>query len=270
MGDSALPNDTHPELTNPVLDRMRAGDAALGMNVRLGRSADIARIAKSTGHDFIFIDVQHGIFDLETIAHIANTALAIGIAPLVRVRSVDDPDVSMLLDNGVNGIVFPDVNTAEEARRAVDTCKFPPVGRRSAGGSMPQFDYRPVPVGDMVAQLNASTLIVCMIETTEGVENAEAIAAVDGVDVLHVGSNDLLLDMGKPGQFDDPDIIDAQNRVIDAARTHGKFAGCGGNRDIERQAAIVQRGAQFLTTQTDIAFLSASARQWTAGIREKL
>ena len=76
-----MPDDTHSELTNPVLDRMRSGDVALGMNVRLGRSADIARIAKSTGHDFVFIDAQHGIFGLETIAHIANAALALGIAP---------------------------------------------------------------------------------------------------------------------------------------------------------------------------------------------
>ena len=257
-------------LVNPVLEKMRAGDVALGFNVRLGRSADIARIAKSTGHDFVFIDVQHGIFNLETIAHIANASLALGVAPLVRVRSVDDPDVSMLLDNGVNGIVFPDVNTPEKARRAVDRCKFPPTGKRSAGGSMPQFDYRAVPVGEAVAQLNASTLIVCMIETVEGVENAEAIAAVDGVDVLHVGSNDLLINMGKPGQFEDPDMVAAQNRVIDAAKTHGKFAGCGGNRDMERQAQIIKRGAQFITTQTDIAFLSAAARQWTEGVRELL
>ena len=265
-----MSDDTPAKLVNPVLERLRAGEAAFGMNLRLGRSADIARIAKATGHDFVFIDVQHGIFNLETIAHIANAALALGVAPLVRVRSVDDPDVSMLLDNGVTGIVFPDVNTAAEARRAVDRCKFPPIGKRSAGGAMPHFDYRAVPIGEAVQQLNDSTLIVCMIETVEGVENAEAIAAVDGVDVLHVGSNDLLLDMGKPGQFEDPEIVAAQNRVIDAAKAHGKFAGCGGNRDVRRQAEIVKRGAQFLTTQTDIAFLSLAARQWTEGVRKLL
>src|SRR5579863_6597281 len=105
------------QLTNPVKERMKAGEAALGMNIRLGRSADIARIAKATGHDFIFIDVQHSIFSLETIAHIAHTALAIGVAPLVRVRRCDDPDPSLPLDNGALGIVFPDVNNAAEARR---------------------------------------------------------------------------------------------------------------------------------------------------------
>jgi hypothetical protein len=100
-------------LSNPLKEMMKAGKVALGMNVRLARSGDIARIAKSSGHDFIFIDRQHAIFTLETIAHIAHTALGCGITPLVRVRSVDDQDVQVLLDNGVMGIVYPDVNTAD-------------------------------------------------------------------------------------------------------------------------------------------------------------
>lgn len=113
---------------NPVKTLMRAGKVALGMNVRLARSGDIARIAKSSGHDFIFIDCQHPLFNLETIGHIAQAALGCGIAPLVRVRSCDDSDTSLLLDNGVTGIVFPDISTAEEAQRAVDRARFPPLG----------------------------------------------------------------------------------------------------------------------------------------------
>src|SRR5262245_8720098 len=106
-------------LLNPAKERMKAGGVALGLSVRLARSADVARIAKATGHDFIFIDGQHSIFNLETIAHIAQAALAIGVAPVVRVRGVDDPDISMLLDNGVTGIVFPDVSTVAQAKKAV-------------------------------------------------------------------------------------------------------------------------------------------------------
>ena len=255
------------KLTNPAKERMRAGQPALGMNIRLGRSADIARIAKNTGHDFIFIDIQHSIFNLETIVHIAQTALAIGIAPLVRVRSVNDPDVSLLLDNGVAGIVFPDVGTAADARRAVEICRFAPLGRRSVSGGYPHFDYRSVPVAQVMPALDEHCLLVCMIETVEGLENVEKIAAVKGVDVIHVGSNDLLVNMGKPGKFDDPQIVAAQERAIAAAKAHGKFAGIGGNRDVERQAAAVKKGCLFVTTQSDIGFLSAAASQWTSGVR---
>ena len=201
-------------LANPVKETLKAGGVSLGMTVRLGRSPDIARIAKATGHDFVFIDTQHSIFDLETIAAIAHTALAIGIAPLVRVRGMDDPDVSLLLDNGVTGIIYPDVANAAEARKAVDTCKFAPIGKRSVVGGYPHFDYRAVPLTESVPQLNDVCLLVCMIETVEGLNNVEEIAAVDGVDVLHVGSNDLLVNMGKPGKFDDPAIVAAQDRVI--------------------------------------------------------
>src|SRR5262249_59570000 len=125
------------ELSNPVKARMVAGDAALGLIVRLARSGDVARIAKTSGHDFIFMERQHSLFTLETIGHIAQAALGCGVAPLVRARSCDDPDVSVILDNGATGIVFPDVNSAADAQRAVNASKFAPVGRRSVGGAYP-------------------------------------------------------------------------------------------------------------------------------------
>ena len=255
-------------LSNPVKDRMRADQPALGMNVRLGRSADIARIARATGHDFIFIDVQHSIFGLETLGHIAQTALACDIAPLVRVRSFEDPDVTVLLDNGVTGIVFPDINNAEEARAAVNRCKFAPIGRRSVTGGYPHFDYRSVPLTQSIPLLNDATLVVCMIETLEGLQNIEEIAAVDGVDVVHVGTNDLLVAMGKPGEFDDPEIVQIMDRVIAATEANGKHAGAGGNRSVDRQAHLVRRGVRFLTTQSDIGFLATSANAWTSGVRD--
>ncbi len=257
-------------MTESLKEMLAAGKPVLGINVRASRSADVAHIAKTSGHQFLFIDCQHAIFDLETIAHMAQTAHAIGIPALVRVRSVADQDVSLLLDNGVSGIVFPDVNTAEDARRAVAAARFAPIGRRSVGGAYARFDFRAMPTGELMQRLNDETLLVCMIETTEGLANLDAIAAVPGFDVLHVGSNDLLADMGKPGQFDCPEIVEAQARVIAAARANGKFAGCGGNRDVARQAAAIRAGAQFVTTQTDIAFMMTAASQWVRGVREAL
>jgi 2-keto-3-deoxy-L-rhamnonate aldolase RhmA len=257
-------------LVNPVTERMRGGEVALGMNVRLARSADIARIAKATGHDFIFIDGQHSIFSRETIGHIAQTALACGISPLTRVLSVDDLDTPLLLDNGVTGIVFPDVNSAAEARRAVAKAKFPPLGRRSVGGGYPHFDYRSMPLTESLPILNELALVVCMIETREGLANVEEIAAVNGVDVIHVGTNDLLTAMGKPGKFGDPEIVAAIERVIDAAISHGKFAGVGGDRNVERQLRFIRRGARFITTHSDIGFLMAEASRVTGELRGAL
>ena len=143
-----------PHFVNPVKERLKAGEVVLGITVRMARSAEIARIAKTTGHDFLFIDVQHSIYNLETISHIAQTAMAIGVAPLVRVRGINDPDVSLLLDNGVMGIIYPDVNTAADAKRAVEVCRFAPLGKRSVCGGYPHFDYRAVPLTQSVPQLD--------------------------------------------------------------------------------------------------------------------
>jgi 2-keto-3-deoxy-L-rhamnonate aldolase RhmA len=257
-------------LVNPVIERMKAGEVALGMNIRLARSGDIASIARTTGHDFLFLDAQHAIFSLETLAHIAQAARSAGVAPLVRVRSCDDPDTSLLLDAGVTGIVFPDINTAGQARKAVDTAKFPPLGKRSVSGGYSLFDFRTLPLAEVTRTLNENTLVVCMIETREGLANVEEIAAIEGVDVIHVGCNDLLVNMGKPGAFGDPEIVAAVERVIAVASAHGKFAGLGGDRNVARQVQFIRKGVKFMTTQTDIGFLMAEASRRTGELRQAL
>ncbi len=257
-------------MNNPALERMRAGEVALGMVVRLGRSGDIARIAKATGHDFIFIDAQHAIYNRETIAHIAQAALGCGVTPMVRTRGAHDPDTPVLLDGGVTGVVVPDVNSVADARRAVAAVRFAPLGRRSAAGALPMFDFRSLPQGDMIAALDRNTLLVCMIETVEGLSNVEEIAKVDGIDVLHVGCNDLLTDMGQAGAFGSPQMIAAVERVMAAAKANGKFSGFGGDRDPERQARFIRAGARFVTTHTDIAYLMAEATRRVETLRAAL
>lgn len=259
-----------PKLSNPAIEAMRSGKAAMGLSVRLARSPEIVRIAKATGHHFLFIDGQHAVFNAETIVNLASTALAIGVAPMVRVRSPTDADVPMLLDNGVSGIIFPDVNTAAEARRCVEMTKFAPIGRRSVGAVFPQFNGEAVPIADAIREINASTVCCVMVETAKGLENVEAIAKVPGIDVIHVGTNDLMVDLGKPGRLDDPAVDAALDRVIAVCKAHDIYAGCGGIRDVARQAAVIRRGARFLTTQSDTGFLLAAAKAWTDGVNAKV
>jgi len=263
-------SSTSPSIPNPAKDRLLAGEVVLGMNVRIVRSGDIALLAKTTGHDFIFIDMQHSLFTVETVGHIAQVALANGVTPMVRVGSVDDPLTSVLLDNGVTGIVFPDVNDAAEAKRAVDRCRYPPVGRRSVGGGYPMFDYRPTSTADAVPVLDRAVLIACMIETREGLENVEEIAAVGGYDVLHVGSNDLLAALGMPGAFGCPEHLAALDRVLAAAKAHGKIAGVGGDRNLARQVEFIRKGMRFVTTNSEIAFMLAEGTRVTTELRKAL
>ncbi|MCC6533604.1 MAG: aldolase [Burkholderiales bacterium] len=261
---------TPVSLANPVKECFKAGQPALGMLSRLGRTGDIARLAKTTGHDFVMIDMQHALYNIETVGHIAQAALGCGIAPLARVRGCDDQDTAVLLDNGIMGIVFPDVNSAAEAKRAVDRAKYPPIGRRSVAGAVPMFDFRPVAAADSVRALNDNTLVVCMIETPEGLANVDEIAAVAGVDVIHVGSSDLLTAMGTPGAYGTPEHLAALDKVMAAAKKHGKVAGVGGDRNIARQVDFIRKGARFLTTNSDIAFVLAEGTRVTGELRKAL
>jgi len=257
-------------VANIALERMKAGKVALGMIVRVVRSGEIALIAKATDHDFIFIDNQHALFDLQTIHQMALAAMGAGVTPLVRVRSFDDPDIGRLLDSGVMGIVVPDVNSAAEAERVVAAAKFPPFGRRSIGGPSPVLGLNAVPAAAAMAVLNRTTMIVCMIETPEAVANLDSIAAVKGIDVLHIGCNDLLVDMGKPGQFECPEITEAISMVLAAAKPRGIQVGLGGDKDIGRQKAWIEKGVRFITTQSDMALLTADAARRTGELRKAI
>lgn len=234
------------------------------------RTGDIACIAKTTGHDFVMIDLQHSPFSVETASAIAHVALGCGVAPVIRVRSCDDPDTAVMLDNGVTGIVFPDISTAAQAKRAVNRARLPPVGHRSVAGGYPIFDYRPVSIADAVPAINARTLVACMIEAREGLENIEEIAAVDGIDVIHVGSADLLTALGRPGPFGSPEHIAAVDRVIAACKKHGKVPGVGGDRNVNRQADSIRKGARFITTNSEIAFIIAEASRVAGELRKAI
>jgi 2-keto-3-deoxy-L-rhamnonate aldolase RhmA len=113
-------------------------------------------------------------------------------------------------------------------------------------------------------------LVVCMIETPEGVKNVEEIAKVDGVDVIHIGANDLLTAMGKPGAFGDPEGAKVIDRVISVTAANGKIPGMGGDRNIPRQMEYIRKGARFLTTNSDIAFILAEGTRVTTELRRAL
>ena len=249
---------------------MRAGEVALGLVVRLARSGEIAAIAKASGHDFLFIDTQHALFSLETIGHIIHASLGSGVATIVRVPRFDDPDIAKLLDAGASGIIVADVATAEQARRIVEACRFPPTGKRSVQSTYSVTGYRPYPIAELLQEVERKTLVSCMIETMEGVRNLDEIASVDGVDMIHIGCTDLLADMGKPGRFDDPEMLNVVHRVISVCRDKGKFAGLGGDRDLGRLAGYFAKGLSLYTTQTDITYLIEAASARTRALRQAI
>jgi 2-keto-3-deoxy-L-rhamnonate aldolase RhmA len=253
---------------NAVKDKLAAGQLVLGLSIRLLRTPDAAKIAKATDHDFLFIDMEHSALSFESVVDMSVAALDSGITPIVRVIGHDHWQASRVLDCGAMGVVVPHVNTGAEARRAVDACKYPPLGHRSMSAGFPHFDFQALPPAQAARLHNDNILVVVMVETAEAIDNVDEIAATEGVDVVHIGSNDLLADIGLPGQFDHPRVAQMYQQVIEACRRHGKHAGLGGVRDAALCKRYLRLGFRFMTTNSDLAFLLAGASQRTAELRK--
>jgi 2-keto-3-deoxy-L-rhamnonate aldolase RhmA len=259
-----------PLLRNPLTETLQAGRLGLAMIVKQVQSVDIAVAARSCGYDAINVDLEHSVISEAAAAQICVTALHLGITPLVRVPSHDRHYANRILDAGAMGIVAPHVESAEQAREIVRACKFAPLGERSVAGSWPHLGYQSWPADAVRDLLNATTTVIVMLETPEAVARADEIAAVPGVDILHVGSTDLCDAMGMPGAFADPALERAFEGVIAACRRHGRFAGAGGLGTVpDVMQRMVRLGVRFVTAGNEWAFMLAAARQ-RAGLLRRM
>ncbi|MCJ0763413.1 HpcH/HpaI aldolase family protein [Variovorax terrae] len=252
---------------NRTKARLQEGGLALGMGLRQARTVDIATIAGTSGFDWLFIDMEHNSMSIDTACQIAMAAVATGVTPLVRVPGHQHYHCARALDNGALGVVVPHVDTAEEARAIVDACRYPPMGHRSIAGNMPGLGFASLPVGEATQRMNDETLVVVMLETPKAIENADEIAAVEGIDVLLVGTNDLCAEMGIHGDFANPRVPEAYRKVLAACARHGKHPGMGGVYDPKLMAEYIGLGMRFILSGNDLAFLMAGARERSSMLR---
>ncbi len=252
---------------NHALERLRAGELALGVGLRQARTVDTGKVMRTCGFDWLFVDMEHNTMSIDTAVQICVAAQDAGITPLVRVPGFQHFHASRVLDGGAQGIVVPHVDTVEVARQMVSACRYPPVGHRSVTGALPQIDFESRPLADATPAINAATLLVLMIETPEAVENAESIAAIDGVDALLVGTNDLCMEMGIPGEVGHARVIEAQRHVIEACRAHGKHPGLGGVYDPALMQRYVEMGMRLILAGSDLAFMMTAARERAGFLR---
>jgi 4-hydroxy-2-oxoheptanedioate aldolase len=252
---------------NSARERLTRGEVSLGFGIRVARSVEIAKAMKTAGFDWLFIDLEHGAMSIETAAALAIAGLDAGIAPLVRVPKGEYSLATRLLDNGALGIVMPHIDTAVEARETVAALRYPPLGHRAVFSSLPQLGFEAVKTRELMATMNAATLLVVMVETAEGIANAAEIAAVDGVDVLLVGTNDLSIDLGIPGELGHDKIAAAYRDVIAACRAHGKWPGMGGVYHEPLMRRYIEMGCRFLQAGGDLGFMLEAGRARTDFLR---
>jgi len=249
--------------------RLAEGDLILCATVRFSRTIEIVQIAKLAGYDAIYCDMEHSALGFDDVAQISQAAALAGIAPLARVPSHAPEHICRVLDGGCHGVIVPHVDTAEEARALVQAVCYPPMGNRSLGGYGPLAGQK-VSVAESYELMNANTNLIVMLESPAAIKNAEAIAAVEGVDQLLIGTNDFCAEAGIPGQIDHPKVRDAYQAVTDACKKHGKAIGIGGIKGGPMLDAVVKMGGRFLMGTIDGALLQQAASKEVTELRKLL
>ncbi len=251
--------------TNPVKQLLKSGKPSVGTWLSLG-SITAARFLARVGFDWLTVDVEHSLVNVETTTHMIASIADAGCVPLVRVPSNRHDHIKRVLDNGGFGIVVPMVNTREEAEAAVSACLYPPRGTRSVGGSVHALNFDATPA-DYYAKVNDELLIVLQCEHIDAVRNFEQVFSVPGVDAVFVGPNDLMASMrsadGKPPA---PDVFkQALADILAASKRIGVPAGIH-TFSIEEAKSRIADGWQFIAVNSELKFMSEGAKQVVDGL----
>lgn len=228
----------------------------------------IGQILKAAGADFAVLDMEHTGFGFDTVRAVVKYMQAGGLPVIVRVPSKAYDNIARAMDVGADGVMVPMVSSVEQAVHAVRTVKYFPDGHRGVAMGVAHERYRMGggTLAERFAEHNARTLVVLQIEDGSGADAADEIAALDGVDVLWVGHNDLSVSLGKPGAFTDPAFVAAEEKTIAACRRNGKSAGrLAVNAD--EAALFTRRGYDWVSIAGDVGLLQAALAAGIARVR---
>ena len=234
-----------------------------GMWVSCG-SPLVAEICAGAGLDWVLIDMEHSPNGLETVLAQLQAVAAYPVTPVVRVPIGDVVTIKQVLDLGAQNILVPMISSAAEAQAVVEAVRYPPRGRRGVGSALAR-SARWNRVDDYLADADAHVSVLVQVETVGGVDNAAAIAAVDGIDGVFVGPSDLAASMGLLGQQTHPDVTAAVLRAFEAIRSTDTPAGVNAFDPTVAQS-YVDAGASFILVGADVALLArgseALAARW--------
>ena len=257
-------------MKNIAKEKILNNELCLGVGLRQSRTVDIGKIMATSGYDWLFIDMEHNSMDIDIASQISVAAQDAGITPIVRVPDFAHHHATRVLDCGAMGVVFPHVENADIAKKLVSYCLYPPKGHRSMTGVLPQLDFKQQPIADVASTINKNMLIVIMLESPEAIDNVDSIAAIDGVDVILIGTNDLCMEMGIPGDYSNPKVKDAYIKVIEACKKYGKTPGMGGVYNEELMSEYIKMGMRFILSGSDLSFMMQSASQRSNKLRSFL
>ncbi len=244
------------EWENPVKKQLREGQPVIGATLSIP-SADVAAQAANLGYDFLWIEMEHSAITLESARNMILATRGLKAIPFIRVPVNELWTAKRALDTGALGVVFPFTSTPELARQAVAACKYPPVGKRGSGAGLASMRW-PAPEGyQKFADRNA--MVIVIVEDALGVSHVEEIAAVEGIDVLFIGTSDLSFSLGHGNQPDHPTVQAAIARIVAAAKRNNVPLGrpSGNPQQIQE---FIKQGFTFFQGPSELSMMSSGAR----------
>jgi 2-dehydro-3-deoxyglucarate aldolase/4-hydroxy-2-oxoheptanedioate aldolase len=248
-------------------ERLNAGDICLGASITL--ADPLVSDALGDSADFLWIDMEHSPMSPGVLQCHLLAARARAVPALVRVTGSDTAFIKPALDAGAEAIIVPQVRSAEEVRQIVSDCHYPPVGTRGYGPRVPS-NYGRDGGAEYVKRANANVFVAVQIENMEGLEALDEILAIEGLDSVVIGPNDLSGSMGRLGDLDHPEVVAAMQTIIDKTRAAGLIIGAGMGISLDFACVMIERGIQWLQLGGDVEYLVESMDRVTASVRDRL
>ena len=251
---------------NKVKRALMHGEIQLGTWITTLRTPQIAQMIAAAGFDFVYIDMEHSCFSIETVGDLCFAALAAGLVPIVRPSGKDPHLLTRPLDNGAMGLLIPHVDTREEAEAVIQAVRFPPQGERGMNLLNPHTGFRKADGDAYIKAAHAETLVLVQIESDRGIGNLDGILSVDGVDGSVIGRADLSADLGLPGQTNHPEVSRRVAMLIAACQRHNKVPGLL-VQDIASAKEWISKGIRLVPYSNEVSLLISAGQKAVNEIR---
>jgi len=245
---------------NHTRERLSRGETVFGCGLQVYRSAEIPRAFAVAGFDYVFIDMEHGSYNLETVHDMIKASVDAGITPIVRVSELLYSLVARLLDCGAEGIILPRVEDPKILAESLSWLRFPPLGKRGYGVNPTMIGYEARSFGEIIEHKNRNTLGVVQFETVKAIERADELLSIPGLDVIMVGPADLSIALGIPGQFENPLLVSTVDGLIEKCKKHGVVPGIQ-TRSVAMAKFWAERGMRFVGAAAEHALLLEKAKE---------
>lgn len=250
-----------------VLKKLKAGEIVSCFKLNLS-NGEIAEIAAQSGFDCIWLDREHVVQDWADIKAQNWAAKAYDTDVMIRVSRGSYSDLIKPLEIDATGILVPHIMNLEDAKKVIHNTRFHPIGRRPIDGGNADGAYTNLDFDSYLKQANEQRFVALQIEDPEPLNDLEAIAELEGYDMLFFGPGDFSQGIGAPGQWDHPLLVETRKRVAEVARKYGKFAATTGN--LGNLKELIDMGYQFISIGADVIGLSSYCNELVNGFNNRV